>query len=548
MIKLLRLFNTVRYLRLEQIYYRFYYRSCRRLVRFKAMKPLSAILRREWIESWSAPQTAQPSLLPSGCFVFLGERGEVNVASDWNSSSKSKLWLYNLHYFDDLNASEADLRQDLHAWLIERWIRDNPPIVGNGWEPYPLALRIVNLVKWFSRQVNLKPEWLSSLARQAQALYVQEERHLLANHLFVDGKALVFAGSFFGGAIGKRWLDRGLSILRDEMPVQFLQDGGNFELSPMYHSSLLWDVCDLLRLAEVANVAELSHQVAGWREVVRRGLGWSRMMSHPDGEISFFNDAAFGIAPTLAELESYAQFLGFSIQRRQEGGFGVHHLSCTGYAVIDWGYDAKAILDVGEVGPAYQPGHAHADTLSYEWSVFGQRVLVNSGTSQYGDDSERHRQRGTSAHNTVVIDETNSSEVWAGFRVARRARPFNFQIVDADDGVTVRCSHDGYLRLPGRVVHRREWCATLGRFRISDSLDGVYTSAVSRLHFHPDVRVLPEGVLLLKGGQRLSFKVVGGDWIILSSSWHPGFGCSLSNTCIQIFLTEAESFIEFEWS
>lgn len=472
----------------------------------------------------------------------------MSAALDWNSPSKSKLWLYNLHYFDDLNAREADLRQDLHVWLIERWMQDNPPIAGNGWEPYPLALRIVNLVKWFSRQVDLRLEWMSSLARQAQALYAQEERHLLANHLFVDGKALVFAGAFFGGAIGERWLDRGLSILRQEMPEQFLKDGGNFELSPMYHASLLWDICDLLRLAQVADVAEVSRHVACWRDVVTRGLGWLGMMTHPDGEISFFNDAAIGIAPTLAELESYALFLGCSIPRRQRCRLGAHHLSSTGYVVIDWSQGERAILDVGEVGPTYQPGHAHADTLSYEWSVFGQRVLVNSGTSQYGDDAERHRQRGTSAHNTIMIDETNSSEVWAGFRVASRAYPFDLEIVHADDGVTVRCSHDGYLRLPGRVVHRREWRAAPGRFRISDSVVGSYTSAVSRLHFHPDVSVLSEGVLLLKGGQRLRFTVGGGDWTILPSTWHPGFGCSLPNTCIQIFLTGVESFIEFEWS
>ena len=57
-----------------------------------------------------------------------------------------------------------------------------------------------------------------------------------------------------------------------------------------------------------------------------------------------------------------------------------------------------AILDVAEVGPSYQPGHAHADTLSFELSLYGQRVLVNSGTSQYGNDAERYRQRSTGAH------------------------------------------------------------------------------------------------------------------------------------------------------
>jgi uncharacterized heparinase superfamily protein len=51
--------------------------------------------------------------------------------------------------------------------------------------------------------------------------------------------------------------------------------------------------------------------------------------------------------------------------------------------------EAVAFLDVAEVGPDYLPGHAHADSLSFELSLFGQRVVVNSGTSQYGLGAER---------------------------------------------------------------------------------------------------------------------------------------------------------------
>src|SRR5690606_4780416 len=111
------------------------------------------------------------------------------------------------------------------------------------------------------------------------------------------------------------------------------------------------------------------------------------------------------------------------------------------------------------VGPDYLPGHAHADTLSFELSLFGQRVLVNSGTSCYGHGSERIRQRGTTAHNTVVVDGADSSEVWSGFRVARRARAINPEVHD-HQGLEASCSHDGYHRLPGRVTHHRRWRLT----------------------------------------------------------------------------------------
>lgn len=543
-----RLFATLRHLRAEQFIYRLYYRLCRRLVCRRAMRPLGVVEQRAWHTRWTSPEVAEPSLLSEGEFLFLGEYGEVRTAADWNSSDKQKLWLYNLHYLDDLNARGAEGREDLHVWLIDRWIDDNPPMYGNGWEPYTLALRVVNLVKWLSRSGRMNLNWLESLARQTQALYVQEERHLLANHLFVDGKALVFAGAFFGGESGSRWLDRGLKIVDEEMPGQFMRDGGNFELSPMYHASLLWDVCDLIRLGQVSGLSEINQRVDQWRRVVTNGVRWLQAMCHPDGGISFFNDAAFGIAPTLAEIKRYAEKVGCVLPESPQCRMSLCHLKETGYAVIDWFDGARAIVDVGEVGPSYQPGHAHADSLSYEWSFFGQRVLVNSGTSQYGEDAERQRQRGTRAHNTVMINEVDSSEVWAGFRVARRAYPIDLEVTEGEGRLRVECSHDGYHRLPSGVTHRRTWEATPQSFRIADSISGRFSSAVSRVHLHPDVRVTSEGALLLKGGQRLNFKVTGGAWTVCSTTWHPGFGLSIPNSCIEISINDAESAIEFTWN
>ena len=45
-----------------------------------------------------------------------------------------------------------------------------------------------------------------------------------------------------------RWMDKGLKIIDEEMHEQVLDDGGHFELSPMYHSVMLELVLDLLAL------------------------------------------------------------------------------------------------------------------------------------------------------------------------------------------------------------------------------------------------------------------------------------------------------------
>lgn len=84
----------------------------------------------------------------------------------------------------------------LQERLILRWVEENPPAVGNGWEPYPTSLRIVNWIKW-AQAGNLLPESArQSLAIQVRWLSKRVEHHLLANHLFVNAKALAIAGMF----------------------------------------------------------------------------------------------------------------------------------------------------------------------------------------------------------------------------------------------------------------------------------------------------------------------------------------------------------------
>ena len=104
------------------------------------------------------------------------------------------------------------------------------------------------------------------------------------------------------------------------------------------------------------------------------------------------------------------------------------------------------ILDVGSIGPDNIPAHSHADTLSFELAFDGERVLVNSGTSTYEVSQRRTFERSTKAHNTLEINEQNSSEVWSSFRAGKRAKIFDLKIKRKADETNVSCSHDGYSR------------------------------------------------------------------------------------------------------
>lgn len=533
--RLSNLFHTARHLRSEQIAYRLWYR----LMPAHAL-PVEAAVRRHWPLRWRRAELLDATLVAPCAFQFFGERAALDGPASWNDPARARLWLYHLHYLDDLNARGCEDRRDAHVELVDRWIAENPPGHGVGWEPYPLSLRIVNLVKWLDRRQRVEARWLNSLATQAAALSGRIEYHLLGNHLFANGKALVFAGAFLDGAQADRWLAQGLAILDRELPEQFLADGAHFERSPMYQATLTADLCDLVQLADVSALTPLRARRAAWGEALARALQWLDAMSHPDGEIAFFNDAAFGIAPRPAALRAYAESLIGPIAVQSPGGFALRPLSASGYLRVDLPSAGAAIVDAAPLGPDYLPAHGHADTLSFELSLFGSRVFVNSGTSRYGEDAERLRQRGTAAHNTVVIDGENSSEVWGGFRVARRARPTLHEAREHDGRIVIDASHDGYRRLPGRNVHRRRWTFGPDALRIDDAIEGPFRSAVAHLHLHPDVtieslsREARTARLRMANGATVDVAVSGASLAAADSAWHPRFGASIASHALAL--------------
>jgi uncharacterized heparinase superfamily protein len=280
--KTLQVFHTLKYLKFEQFWFRFLYRFK------KPNAPLVNGLLSKLSWNWNGPAIYNQSIFDDSRVRFLSIDGTVSSILSWNDPAKEKLWLYNLHYFDDLNSNSFVERENTHFSFINKWIEQNPACVGNGWEPYPLSLRLVNWVKWFSKQENVEQKHLGSMFQQANALSQQLEYHILGNHLFANAKALTFVGCYLEGKEAERYLDVGLKLLDREMPEQFLVDGAHFELSPMYHEILLWDLLELIDLAKTSQNTKLLKRFPYWSGVAEKAIAWLKTMIHPDGEVSFF--------------------------------------------------------------------------------------------------------------------------------------------------------------------------------------------------------------------------------------------------------------------
>jgi len=460
---------------------------------------------------------------------------------DWSCREMPKLWRYNLHYFDYIH--EPYRSPQTIPKLITSWIDLNPPGVEDAWEPFTVSLRIVNWIKLF-----LQPEyhgrveqgWSQSLYHQALWLEKNIENHLLANHYFKNGKALIFAGTFFDGADAERWLNKGLEILCSELNEQILPDGGHYERSPMYHAMILEDCLDLLNLGLGSPASVLGAWDSELLDKLKQ-TGWSMIqfllgMSHPDGQISLFNDAAYGIEPTPAVLISYFERLTGEKVAAPYGDY--LEFQDSGYFVMSPRAGDRMIIDCGPVGPEYQPGHSHCDMLSFELSLKGHRVIVDSGCCQYVDGDIRRYNRGNAGHNTVTVDGENQSEVWGAHRCARRARPLYGRLEKLEDGTLLFAgAHDGYRRLKGKPVHHRTITWSAETCLIEDRVEGAGSHTLeSRLHINPALSVqVADGCAVIRGGVELlaTISARAGGRIETADGWYcPEFGMQQPCTVI----------------
>ncbi len=216
------------------------------------------------------------------------------------------------------------------------------------------------------------------------------------------------------------------------------------------------------------------------------------------------------------------------------------------------------LADIANVGPDYLPGHAHADTLSFEMSLNKRRVIVNSGTSVYGVSAERLRQRGTQAHSTLCLGNENSSEVWEGFRVGRRAYVSHVSVENELEILQLGAQHDGYCHLPGSPLHSRNWCLGNSSLAVNDCVTGDGSQLCDiRFYLAPGINaevISKDDILLTDGEGQYIARVTSTQKEKLSikkSTWHPEFGKVVSNLCISIRFNRnapCSHITTFDWS
>lgn len=455
---------------------------------------------------------AAPTLVASGTWdgrvrLLTNEPFPICPPVDWKANPKGHaLWSFRLHEWEWAYPLVREALADDDALKeLAALLRDYNDTVAIGdriaYEPYPLSRRLVvwsiALHVLFERQFDALG--LNRLAmeidRGARLLAETIEHDLDNNHVIANAKGLAFAGS----TLAQPYARQGYDLMWEQLRAQVRTDGVHVENSMSYHFQVWRDAIETCLLAREFNVAVPSDIPP---RLVCMG-NFLAALRYPDGTFPLLNDSVNEgfemfdlLRAALCELTDEKISLINSLLRVFQD---------SGYATLQQG-DTHVLFDAGALGPVYCPGHGHADTLSFElWTQGGARIL-DPGVYQYEAGAWRDYFRGTAAHNTLQVDDLDSSEVGGSFRVGRMA---NGQLHVSGDGNSVCGEHDGYARLKNPIWHSRTLALPNEHtLHITDEIRGTGVHDYA-LHFH----LAPESCVDIQGDKaRIQFK----DGVVLS--------------------------------
>ncbi|MCZ6633400.1 MAG: alginate lyase family protein [bacterium] len=293
----------------------------------------------------------------------------------------------------------------------------------------------------------------------------------------------------------KDWISYAVDRLSPEMAKQVYPDGAQKELASGYHWTTLRQFEAFVELLQKAG----RPPPESFEEGMERMYNYSASILRPDGYAPLNNDADRSDhrpwvrkGAVRYERPDWLWMVTNGEQGERPDGVPSKVFPWAGHVVMRSGWDRDAHWGFFDVGP-WGIGHQHNDKLHVSVAAYGRDLLVDGGRMYYKGDRWRQFFRGTSAHNTVLIDGQGQSP-----DERETAEPLSedaYVLTEELDYARGSFSA-GYEGVEGEAVHTREVVYVRGKFWVV--LDHVQTDRPRSVqvlwHYHPDCSIVLEGL------------------------------------------------------
>jgi len=476
---------------------------------------------------------AKANDLLAGQFYFAGQLLDVGPWTTPAPSRRFAGWLHEFDWLQDLIAGGTPEHHAKARVYVDGWIET----YGKGNEfvsdPTRLARRLFNWLALWSPTLCAPGMEGADMSLGAKAKVIEHRRSNIVRQLttlrgslkglppglprLTAGCALALGGARL--ADGKtQYLERGLDLLDDELPLQILPDGGHISRSPEATANALKELL-------VLDTILANRGLEGSKELSRAIDRLAPMVAffrRSSGELAPFNGGGEGHAKSIGEMLKVAP--GSS----KAFGYGPH----IGFQRLE-ANETIALIDTGEAPPRPFDTRAHMAPLALDLSTAEGPLITSCGFNPEQPENWARPIRAAAAHSTLVLDNRSPGRLlksdWkrrvVGDAVDCVAGPVKATRKEQETGIWLESHHAGYLGIYGLSHRRRLFMPTDGHdIRGEDSLFSPMDSVPIRrdqvpfsirFHVHPTVRVSlsqdnASALLVVNGRAGWRFRTDGG--------------------------------------
>lgn len=431
---------------------------------------------------WDMERTYEP--------VIFGEQ------IDWKympAEDPEFIWQFNRHrFFICLGQAYCITKDEKYAKaftkLLVDWVKDVPLIEENMAGP------------WRSLETGMRGEiWNKALRYFKESPYITEEfldifyksmiehaEHLTACHSpyrYMSNWGVIENHGLFDIAMmlpqseaTKKYRDFALKNLEIEARMQIMDDGTQWEQSPMYHNEVLHCYLDVLTLAKrnqveipktiIERIKKMAYVDGAWKKPNHHQV---TMGDSDDTDIrDYISHAAYVFKDPVLKYLGFLKLdfetiweVGMRAEKEYEAmeaiapNFTSIALEDSGnyYLRSSWEEDANFLhFHCGTLGA----GHGHSDKLHVDLVIHGEDVLMDAGRYNYVAGPNRFEFKDPTAHNTITVDGKFFTICKDSWECSKLSQPIKQQFVSKGDYEFIQGGHLGYMDMEKGVLINRK--------------------------------------------------------------------------------------------
>lgn len=430
-----------------------------------------------------------------GDFTFGNIKISTNGLSPFLYETSHIAWKQELHSFVWLKhmfAAHSHVGLASTRNMILDWIRLQPRSSHKDSLPWNLNIVTQRCLAWLQYSawliqgstIEFQTVFLQSLRQQIiylykNALHIRDEHDRTILYLTIKyATRILDCTTLFKNKVN--------NLLSQQLKIIILPDGGHIFRNPQY----IYNMLSLLLPLRQSYINDSYLPPTYLIETIERLLPALRFFLHKNRQLAHFNGAQPISTDSLERL----------LELDDTQGKVFHYMPHSGFYRLS-NQDVTVLCDTGTVLDTNYQDRAHAGCLSFEFSAFQQKIVVNSGSQAQLSPKDLFNSRQSFAHSTAQIDDMSScsfrKKLFKSQYYVSQLDKIIVHPIQKPNIIGFRAGHSGFEKRTGflhvrelLLSHNGECLEGTDNFIKSERKVHYSTKQITlRFHLHPDLKI-----------------------------------------------------------